>query len=134
MKNHFYISIKTPRQEKDILTMKVENELLKKLQRNGKKHNMSQVDYVNNMWRMRDWNEVLVGIAISYVSNTETYKTATELFTDIPFVVCMELTSEYGFGKVQMCGSASLKEDTELEAVKVSKEQFNLVKNILQTV
>ena len=134
MKNHFYLSILTPGQENNVLTTKVENTLLKKLQKNGKKHNMSQGDYVNHMWQQRGWQEVLVGVAISYVSNTDTYKTATELFTDKPFVVCMELTKGNGFGHVQMCGSSSLKEDTEMEAMKVSNEQFNLVKQIYQIV
>jgi hypothetical protein len=134
MINHFYLSIKTPGQENNVLTFKVENELLKKLHKNGKKHKLSQGDLVSHMWNQKDWMEALCAIAITYLSNTSTYQTASDLFTDKPFVVCMELTKGNGFGHVQMCGSASLQEDTELEAAKKSQELFNISKEIYQIV
>lgn len=134
MINHFYLSIKTPRQKNNVLTFKVENELLKQLHNNGKKHKLSQGDLVGNMWIHKDWEDLLCGMAITYVSNTSTYQNASDLFTDKPFVVCMELTKGNGFGHIQMCGSASLQEDTKFEAMRKSHELFNFSKEIYQIV
>ena len=127
MKNHFYISVYTPKNELPILTYRLEQTEVKQLLKSKKKITITNGELINGMWQSRKNDKHLLSLSAGYVIDTNTFRMAKELFSDdkgFPFVVCMKLTEGDGRGHIQMCGASKIKDDTFEYVVKVAEELF----------
>lgn len=127
MKTHFYVSVYTPGNKKDLLTYRIDAEAEDKLNQLVDETDISTSELVAGMWEVRKDDVNLWKGSAAYVVGTKTFKAAKEVFSEEqgkPFVVCMKLTKGKGQGHVQMCGAAIVRDDKLENVSKLAKFHF----------
>lgn len=127
MKTHFYVSVYTPGNKKDLLTYLIDAEAEDKLNQLVDETDISTSELVAGMWESRKNHKILQKGSAAFVVGTKTFKAAKEVFSEEqgkPFVVCMKLIKGKGQGQVQMCGAAIVRDDKMENVSKLAKLHF----------